>query len=73
VIATIGYVGFLVGPAVIGGIAEVSRLRLSLAAVGLAGIAILAIGQGIRLRIQPRRSSIAKPELSDDSQEAASP
>jgi MFS family permease len=73
VITTIGYVGFLVGPAVIGGIAEVSSLRLALAAVGLAGIAILAIALRIRQRPQPRRSSIADPEFSDDSQEAASP
>jgi MFS family permease len=73
VITTIGYVGFLVGPAVVGGIAEVSSLRLALSAVGLAGVAILAIALRLRRRGESQRSGVANPEFSDDSQEATSP
>jgi MFS family permease len=49
VITTIGYGGFLLGPGLVGGVAEVSSLRLALLVVAAAGIAISA------LTISPRR------------------
>jgi MFS family permease len=43
----IGYSGFLVGPAIIGGVAEVTDLRLALGLVVIAGIGIAGIGQAL--------------------------
>ncbi len=50
VITTIGYGGFLLGPGLVGGLAQVSSLRLALLVVAAAGIAIsvLTIGLGRR-------------------------
>ena len=47
VVATFGYAGFLVGPVVVGVVAEFSSLRASLAAVALAGFAIAALARRI--------------------------
>lgn len=44
-VTVIGYGGFLVGPAVIGGVAELTDLRLALGVVVLAAIGIGGIGQ----------------------------
>ena len=50
VITTIGYGGFLLGPGLVGGLAEVTSLRLGLLVVAAAGIAVsvLTIGLGRR-------------------------
>jgi MFS family permease len=45
VVATLGYSGFLVGPTIVGGIAEFSSLRVSLLTIVLAGLLIAAGGQ----------------------------
>lgn len=45
VLNTIGYGGFLLGPGLIGAIAELSSLRLGLAVVALAGIAIALLSR----------------------------
>jgi MFS family permease len=44
-VTVIGYSGFLIGPAIIGGVAQVTDLRLALGLVVIAGIGIAAIGQ----------------------------
>ncbi len=44
VVATLGYSGFLLGPAIVGGIAEVSSLRAALLTIVLAGFLIFALG-----------------------------
>jgi MFS family permease len=50
VITTIGYGGFLLGPGLVGGLAEVSSLRLALLVVAAAGIAISALTIALRRR-----------------------
>jgi MFS family permease len=44
-VTVVGYSGFLVGPAIIGGVAELTDLRLALGVVVVAGIGIAGIGQ----------------------------
>lgn len=51
VVSTIGYLGFLAGPALIGGIAAVSSLRLAVAALVVLALAVSA-GAGV-LRARP--------------------
>lgn len=55
VITTLGYNGFLFGPALIGGVAQATSLRLALETVAIAGLGVLAIGLWIRPRgsVQP--------------------
>jgi MFS family permease len=50
VVATLGYSGFLVGPTIVGGIAEFSSLRISFLTIVLAGLLIAAGGRGARKR-----------------------
>lgn len=50
VITTIGYGGFLLGPGLVGGVAEVSSLRLALLAVAAAGLCISALTIGLGRR-----------------------
>jgi MFS family permease len=50
VVATLGYSGFLIGPTIVGGIAEFSSLRVSLLTIVLAGLLIAAGGQVARNR-----------------------
>jgi len=54
VITTLGYSGFLFGPALIGGVAQATSLRLALETVALAGVGVLAIGLWIRPRGRAR-------------------
>lgn len=49
VITTIGYFGFLVGPSVIGGVAQFSSLRTALMLVGVASAVILALAWRLRV------------------------
>ena len=46
-VTVIGYSGFVVGPAIIGGVAQLSDLRLALGLVVIAGIGIAGIGQAL--------------------------
>ncbi|NUU25276.1 MAG: MFS transporter, partial [Streptomycetaceae bacterium] len=48
-VSTIGYLGFLAGPALIGGIAAVSSLRLAVAALVVLALAVSA-GAGVLRR-----------------------
>ncbi len=48
VVAMLGYTGFLIGPALIGGLAQWWNLRLALASVIVAGVLILVLGSGLR-------------------------
>lgn len=50
VITTIGYGGFLLGPGLVGGVAEVTSLRLALLVVAAAGIAVSALTIGLGRR-----------------------
>src|SRR3712207_1536482 len=43
VVTTFGYSGFLLGPVTIGGVAELTSLRIALGIVGVAGLLIFAL------------------------------
>ncbi len=47
-ITTIGYFGFLAGPSIIGGVAQLSSLRFALALVGVASLVILGLAWRVR-------------------------
>jgi MFS family permease len=48
VVTTFGYGGFLLGPPLVGGLAEVAGLRTALGVVGVAGLAVFLLS--LRLR-----------------------
>ncbi|MDQ3044447.1 MAG: MFS transporter [Chloroflexota bacterium] len=48
VLTTIGYAGFLIGPALLGGLAEVTGLRVALLMAAVAGLAITLLARSIR-------------------------
>ena len=47
VVTTLGYGGFLLGPVVVGGLAEVFGLRTALGTIAVAGLAILALSSRV--------------------------
>ncbi len=53
VVTTIGYGGFLIGPAMVGGLAEATGLRLALATGCLVGILITLLSRYVRDRVRP--------------------
>ena len=55
VLTTIGYGGYLIGPVLVGGVAEVAGLRLALATVILAGLGIVLFSSAIRQPVPTRK------------------
>ena len=53
VVTTFGYGGFLLGPPLVGGLAEVAGLRVALGVVGAAGLIVFVLS--LRLR-EPKRT-----------------
>jgi MFS family permease len=51
VITTIGYGGFVLGPGLVGGVAEASSLRLALGLIAVAGLAIGGLTIALRRRM----------------------
>jgi hypothetical protein len=49
VVTTLGYGGFLLGPVVVGGLAEVLGLRIALGIIAVSGLLISALS--LRLKI----------------------
>jgi len=49
VLTTIGYSGFLIGPALLGGLAEVSGLRTALLMAAVAGVSIALLARSIQI------------------------
>jgi MFS family permease len=48
VVTTIGYGGFLLGPPLVGGIAEVTGLRIALGIIAAAGLMVFALSLSLR-------------------------
>jgi MFS family permease len=48
VVTTLGYGGFLLGPPLVGGLAEVTGLRIALGIIAAAGLAVFALSLGLR-------------------------
>jgi hypothetical protein len=55
--ATAGYTGFLIGPPLIGGLAEVVGLRAALSVLALAGVVIVVLGASVRGMVGQRDGS----------------
>ena len=48
VVTTFGYGGFLLGPPLVGGLAEVAGLRIALGIIAVAGLAVFVLSLGLR-------------------------
>lgn len=53
VVTTLGYGGFLLGPVIVGGLAEIFGLRFALGTIAVAGAAIFALSSLVRSRQTP--------------------
>jgi MFS family permease len=51
VVASVGYGGFVLGPAIVGGIAEFSSLRVSFLTIVLAGLLIAGLAGRLEARV----------------------
>lgn len=49
-VATLGYVGFLIGPPLIGAVADISSLRIAIAGVAFLFVLLAALGSSARVR-----------------------
>lgn len=54
VVTTLGYGGFLMGPVIVGGLAEIFGLRLALATIPVAGVAIFFLSLRLKVYRRPR-------------------
>jgi MFS family permease len=61
VVTTLGYGGFLLGPPLVGGLAEVTGLRIALGIIAAAGLAVFALS--LRLRDPRAGAAAGKPAL----------
>jgi MFS family permease len=50
VVTTLGYGGFLMGPVIVGGLAEVLSLRIALGIIGIAGSLIFVLASRLKIR-----------------------
>jgi MFS family permease len=50
VVTTLGYGGFLMGPVIVGGLAEVFSLRIALGIIGMAGSLIFVLASRLKIR-----------------------
>ncbi len=57
VVTTLGYGGFLLGPVLVGGIAEVLGLRAALWTIAIAGIAIALLGARVSPEEEPKEGT----------------
>jgi predicted MFS family arabinose efflux permease len=57
VVSSLGYLGFLVGPPVIGGVAQLTSLRLACGVLAFAGLVVVLLGHSASVR-QPRVAAL---------------
>ena len=50
VVTTLGYGGFLMGPVIVGGLAELLSLRIALGIIGMAGSLIFVLASRLKIR-----------------------
>jgi MFS family permease len=63
VVSSLGYLGFLAGPPVVGGVAQLTSLRLACGLFALAGLFVVLLAPSATVR-RPRRGASAQPSLS---------
>jgi MFS family permease len=64
VVTTVGYGGFLLGPPLVGGIAEITGLRMALGIIAAAGLSVFALS--LALREPPSDAAAEKHALAED-------
>jgi MFS family permease len=62
VVSSLGYLGFLAGPPLIGGVAQLTSLRLASSLLALAGLLVVALAPSAAVP-RPRRAATAQPSL----------
>jgi predicted MFS family arabinose efflux permease len=62
VVSSLGYLGFLAGPPLIGGVAQLTSLRLACALLALAGLLVVALARSAAVP-RPRHVATAQPSL----------
>jgi hypothetical protein len=62
VVSSLGYIGFLAGPPLIGGVAQLTSLRLACGLLALAGLLVFALAPSAEVR-GPRGARPAQPSL----------
>jgi hypothetical protein len=62
VVSSLGYLGFLAGPPLVGGVAQLTSLRLSCDLLALAGLLVVLLAPSATVR-RPHREASAQPSL----------
>jgi hypothetical protein len=65
VVSSLGYLGFLAGPPLIGGVAQLTSLRVACGLLAVAGLLVVALAPNAAVRRQPQRASV-RPSLTPD-------
>jgi MFS family permease len=62
VVSSLGYLGFLAGPPLVGGVASLTSLRLACGLLALSGLLVVALAPSAAVR-RPRHGATAQPSL----------
>ena len=62
VVSSLGYLGFLAGPPLVGAVAQLTSLRLACGLLALAGLVVVLLAPSASVR-RPRTGATAQPSL----------
>jgi hypothetical protein len=63
-VSTLGYLGFLAGPPLIGGVAQLTSLRMACSLLVIAGVLVMVLAPSAAPPVRQRRTSAVQPGLS---------